>query len=41
MNVRQVVQLANEWVELYGKQMQGFCGAYLTGGINFLPSHAP
>ncbi len=41
MNVRQVVQLAKEWVELHGKQIQGFCGAYLAGGINFLPPHAP
>ena len=41
MDVKQVVQLANEWVELYGKQVQGFCGAYLNGGINFLLPHAP
>jgi hypothetical protein len=34
MNVRQVIQLAKEWVQLYGSQIPGFCGAYLTGGIN-------
>ena len=41
MNVRQVIQLAKEWVELHGQQMPGFCGAYLTGGINAMPPHAP
>jgi hypothetical protein len=41
MNVRQVIQLAKEWVRLYGSQIPGFCGAYLTGGINAMPPDAP
>jgi hypothetical protein len=41
MDVRQVIQLAKEWVELHGQQMPGFCGAYLTGGINTMPPHVP
>lgn len=34
MKVRQVIQLAGEWVEHHASQAPGFCGAHLTGGIN-------
>jgi hypothetical protein len=40
MKVRQVIQLAAKWVELYGSQTPGFCGAHLTGGINTMPPDA-
>jgi len=37
MNVGQVIELAKEWVEIYGSQIPGFCGAHLMGGLNYTP----
>jgi hypothetical protein len=36
MQAAQVVRLARNWVENYGSQAPGFCGACLTRGINTL-----
>ena len=33
MNVGQVIELARGWVEVYGSQKAGFCGAHLMGGL--------
>jgi hypothetical protein len=41
MNVGQVIELAKEWVEIYGSRTPGFCGAHLTGGLNYTPHDAP
>ena len=41
MNVGQVIELAKEWVEIYGSQIPGFCGAHLMGGLNYMPKDAP
>lgn len=41
MNVGQVIELAREWVEVYGSQTPGFCGAHLMGGLNHTPKNAP
>lgn len=39
--VRAVVAIAREWVELHARQLPGFAGAYLWGGITALPADAP
>jgi hypothetical protein len=41
MNVGQVIELAREWVEIYGSKIPGFCGAHLMGGLNFNPKDSP
>ncbi|MCD6289916.1 MAG: hypothetical protein J7M34_05375, partial [Anaerolineae bacterium] len=41
MNVRQVVEIAKEWVQDHGSQLPGFHGAHLMGTINYLPKDAP
>ena len=41
MNVKQVIELAKEWVEIYGSQTPGFCGAHLMGSINHMPPDTP
>jgi hypothetical protein len=41
MTVGQVIELAKEWVEIYGSQIPGFCGAHLMGGLNYMPKDAP
>src|SRR5947207_10895590 len=33
-------RIRQEWVELYGRQTSGFCGAHLMGGITTLPKDA-
>jgi hypothetical protein len=41
MNVGQVIELAQEWVETEGSHTPGFCGAHLMGALNYLPRDAP
>jgi hypothetical protein len=41
MNVGQVIELAREWVEIYGSKMPGFCGAHLMGGLNYTAKDSP
>jgi hypothetical protein len=40
MKVSQVIELTKEWVELDGTRIPGFCGAYVTGGINAISPDA-
>lgn len=40
MNVAQVIRVAKEWVELQSSQMEGFCGAHLMGGVNWMSKEA-
>src|SRR5690348_15491621 len=41
MNVRQVIEQATAWVEQEGRQIPGFCGAHLMGGILSMSPDAP
>jgi hypothetical protein len=41
MYVCQVAEVAREWVEVYGSQTPGFCGAHFVGSINTMPQDAP
>ena len=41
MNVKQVIEQATAWVEREGRQIPGFCGAHLMGGILSMPPDAP
>jgi len=41
MNVSQAIELTKEWLENYGSQIPGFCGAHLMGGLNYMPKDAP
>ena len=40
MNVRQVIEIAKEWVEENVSQVPGFCGAYLGGSLSRMPKDA-
>ena len=41
MNVAQVIDVVREWLNEYGRQTDGFCGAHLMGGITSMPLDAP
>lgn len=41
MNVGQVIELAQEWVETEGSQTPDLYGAHLMGALNYLPRDAP
>ena len=41
MNVREVIELTKEWVQVYGSQTPDFCGAHLMGSINTMSQDAP
>jgi hypothetical protein len=38
--VGEVIEIAREWVVVHGRQLAGFAGAYLWGGITALPVEA-
>jgi hypothetical protein len=40
MNAGEVIEIAREWVEVYGSQIPGFCGAHLMGGLNYAAKDA-
>jgi hypothetical protein len=39
--VREVIEIVQEWVDLYARPLPGFAGAYLWAGITALPPDAP
>jgi hypothetical protein len=41
MEVGQVIEQVKEWVLGEGSEIPGFCGTYLVGGINAMPSDEP
>src|SRR5262249_58553708 len=41
MNVKQVIEQTAAWVEQQGRQIPGFCGAHLMGGILSMSHDAP
>lgn len=41
LSVREVVEIVQEWVDLYARHLPDFAGAYLWAGITALPADAP
>lgn len=39
--VREVIEIVQEWVDLYARHLPDFAGAYLWAGITALPADAP
>lgn len=40
MNVKQVKEIASQWVTEKAGKVPGFCGAYFNGSINWMPDNA-
>ena len=41
LSVREVIEIVQEWVDLYARPLPDFAGAYLWAGITALPPDAP